>query len=513
MDVLRDASGGALLAVVPHALKAEVMFSTLDCGYMTSRIGGKRLSQGDGATIRQALLELAEHTSSDRWPIDHPDLAARSQPKDGGTLFSSTSKVLVSAIRLEHNAASYKVESGGTRTQGAVGFADWLAAKMKADTNTQGGAVFLKSDSGDAKVFLPRILKEQATGYKLISPWFLEPSVGSWLSSHPASVFGIHQVSGVEHAPADPEVDTIVAFGEDLGKDSEGSSLWFEKDPISSCSLRDAGKKYWWLAGQGAESHGRMDLFCTTCKKVFEGQIPYAARCLMPEDNTVSRGKHIFLIDYGPAPPISCDSCGGWLDHGMPDVKNCMSKYLNEAKQYAPFLNKVMGSSFEPAYYLNIVNSYLQSSFAIAELLDLPELFEVLDLIMPEPPLDIYAIHHNCDRLSIHDAISVVVNLFGAVEFFTLDERSNVALLRLRVVRKSFLVHGARHSQRLFQKLLLLKGLGTSLDWMYSGLASRVDLVLDLFYSVLATPMIRHCRNIITESSLRVNYYHGDHWM
>ena len=52
--------------------------------------------------IRKALLELAEHTETDRWPSDHPDIDARDQPKDGATIFSTKSHVWASAVHLEH---------------------------------------------------------------------------------------------------------------------------------------------------------------------------------------------------------------------------------------------------------------------------------------------------------------------------------------------------------------------------------------------------------------------------
>jgi len=167
LDLLLETPGGMLIGVVPAGLKSLVKISSLDKGYMRCRIGGLHVASSyvvsNRSTVRQALLEFAEHTSADRWPSDHCDPAARDQPKDGATLFSSTSSVIAAAARLDHPPIRFKIESGGTRHQGGLGLAEWLARNLVR--GKPGGAVFLKSDSGSMKVFFPRKLKDQGAAY------------------------------------------------------------------------------------------------------------------------------------------------------------------------------------------------------------------------------------------------------------------------------------------------------------------------------------------------------------
>eukprot|EP00931_Biecheleriopsis_adriatica_P108659 TRINITY_DN8299_c0_g1_i4.p1 TRINITY_DN8299_c0_g1~~TRINITY_DN8299_c0_g1_i4.p1 ORF type:complete len:789 (+),score=177.37 TRINITY_DN8299_c0_g1_i4:297-2369(+) len=156
-----------LIGVVPADLKRLVSTSTLDEGYMCGRIGGRHVASSyvpnSSKEVHQALLEFAEHTSNDRWPSDHCDPAARNQPKDGATLFSSTSSVIATAVCLDHPPVRFKIQRYGTRTQAGVGLAEWLASQLVS--GSPGGAVFLKSSNGSMKVFFPRMLQEQGAAY------------------------------------------------------------------------------------------------------------------------------------------------------------------------------------------------------------------------------------------------------------------------------------------------------------------------------------------------------------
>eukprot|EP00931_Biecheleriopsis_adriatica_P026170 TRINITY_DN15942_c0_g1_i3.p1 TRINITY_DN15942_c0_g1~~TRINITY_DN15942_c0_g1_i3.p1 ORF type:complete len:705 (+),score=101.43 TRINITY_DN15942_c0_g1_i3:313-2427(+) len=149
-DVIRLAGGGMLLVVIPDALSNRLLFKTLDGGYMKRRIGGLT-----GVEARRgALLDFATHEQDDRWPADHPDEAARGRPKDGAIVFASSGALVACAVRLRHLPQRFAMLGGGTRHQGGLAVADWLAAEGEV------GAVFIRSDSGRIKLLMARHLAE-----------------------------------------------------------------------------------------------------------------------------------------------------------------------------------------------------------------------------------------------------------------------------------------------------------------------------------------------------------------
>merc|ERR1712232_1226531 len=79
------AAGGAFVVVAPRASYERTfadtsVVRTSDQGYMTNRMKGIHVSDPE---FDKAFVEFTEHSCTDRWPINHPDPAARGQPKDG----------------------------------------------------------------------------------------------------------------------------------------------------------------------------------------------------------------------------------------------------------------------------------------------------------------------------------------------------------------------------------------------------------------------------------------------
>jgi len=148
------AQGGALLCVAEKAAFDKVFRSTVemrdqvkpclrtsDAGYMTSRLKGIHISDD---RFTSAFTEFTEHAESDRWPEDHPDLGARSQPKDGAFLVSTSGYCIKCAVKILGLPPPRSWRSVGTKHEAALACA-WAV---------QGCCVFVRSDAGMVHVIL-----------------------------------------------------------------------------------------------------------------------------------------------------------------------------------------------------------------------------------------------------------------------------------------------------------------------------------------------------------------------
>jgi len=144
-------AGGLIIAVIPKERKSQLRFQTLDEHYMLGRLlkdsrHGMNIHR-QHERVTQALCEFAEHTDSDRWPMDHKDMRARGHPKDGGVIFSKHGTALAAAARFEHSSCRWVMGSAGTRHNSALALAEWLQ---------DSGVVFVRSDRGTVHVMVPK---------------------------------------------------------------------------------------------------------------------------------------------------------------------------------------------------------------------------------------------------------------------------------------------------------------------------------------------------------------------
>merc|ERR1719329_483834 len=125
---------------------------------MDKRRRGKNLFRNTDA-VRSGLTDFVTPPDpsevgyqADRWPLSHPDVGARGQPKDGcAGLFSFNGTVLRSCFRLDQSPVSWQME-GGCRHSAALGLAEWLGIE------SHGGAVFVRSETGAIRILLAREL-------------------------------------------------------------------------------------------------------------------------------------------------------------------------------------------------------------------------------------------------------------------------------------------------------------------------------------------------------------------
>lgn len=68
-----------------------------DDGYMTRLLRGMHASD---RRFLDAFAEFSAHTGDGRWPLDHPDVAARGRPKDGALLLATSGHRLKCAAKL-----------------------------------------------------------------------------------------------------------------------------------------------------------------------------------------------------------------------------------------------------------------------------------------------------------------------------------------------------------------------------------------------------------------------------
>jgi len=102
---------------------------------MTALLRGIHISDH---RFKVAFQLFTEHSAQDRWPVDHPDLAARGQPKDGAFLIDATGYRVACGVKLMGLSSPYKWYSTGTKHEAALGCA-W---------EVEGSIVLVRSDSG-----------------------------------------------------------------------------------------------------------------------------------------------------------------------------------------------------------------------------------------------------------------------------------------------------------------------------------------------------------------------------
>merc|ERR1712039_646114 len=112
-----------------------------DSGYMTDRLRGVHI---DDERFAVAFSEFTLASKNDRWPVDHPDEAARGKPKDGAFLVSTTGYRIKCAAKLLGLAPAGAWPNVGTKHETALSCA-WLV---------QGSFVFVASDTGSRHLAL-----------------------------------------------------------------------------------------------------------------------------------------------------------------------------------------------------------------------------------------------------------------------------------------------------------------------------------------------------------------------
>lgn len=117
-----------------------------DGSYMTNRLRGIHI--GD-ARFAEAFSEFTAHSMSDRWPDDHPDMAARGQPKDGAFLISSSGYRLKCAVKLLGLPPPRSWESVGTKHEAALACA-WAVPGCFVLVRSDGGAIHFLVRSGNS---------------------------------------------------------------------------------------------------------------------------------------------------------------------------------------------------------------------------------------------------------------------------------------------------------------------------------------------------------------------------
>eukprot|EP00438_Fugacium_kawagutii_P026095 Skav226886 [mRNA] locus=scaffold1187:455899:457827:+ [translate_table: standard] len=179
---------------------------------------------------------------------------------------------------------------------------------------------------------------------------------------------------------------------------------------LEECHLRTSQQyellphRHLWI-GEGITS---LDVFCISCRKRFNG-LKYH-----PEDTTeppIQRGGFLF---HPPdpngtwsIPPKVCDECGGWLQPGIPDFK----ERVREGFEFTlKALRKQQSErvQFEPVFSFSSVRIRLMTMQNVEELLGFPELFQILNAVLPTIPYNKWAENHHCDLISAEDAFRAV---------------------------------------------------------------------------------------------------------
>mmetsp|Transcript_83076 Transcript_83076/g.238705 ORF Transcript_83076/g.238705 Transcript_83076/m.238705 type:complete len:612 (-) Transcript_83076:70-1905(-) len=139
LQLVSSASGGACIILAPDAelQKLAPHAHVSDGGGMTQRMRG---INARSAEFQELFHEFAQHTSTDRWPADHPDGLLRGRPKDGvGVLLSPLGFRVKCAVRLEGLPHASKAWSCmGMRHNAALAAIDVMSRAM----------VCLRSESG-----------------------------------------------------------------------------------------------------------------------------------------------------------------------------------------------------------------------------------------------------------------------------------------------------------------------------------------------------------------------------
>jgi len=110
---------------------------------MTNLLRGVHIADERFAT---AFAEFTEHTENDRWPVEHPDAAARGQPKDGAFLINTSGYRLKCSVKLLGLPPPRSWGGVGTKHEAALACA-WAIP---------GSWVLVRSDAGTIHVLFRR---------------------------------------------------------------------------------------------------------------------------------------------------------------------------------------------------------------------------------------------------------------------------------------------------------------------------------------------------------------------
>jgi len=141
-----QAASGCCFIIAPpsEVIRLKKCVHHSDGGYMTQKLKDKHIGSSD---FQRAFLEFATFTDSGRWPMSHPDVTARDQPKDGAIVLSSSGSVKKAAANLVGlPKAPYSWPQRGMRHTSALQAASVLDHCV----------VVVKSDGADLHVLLSR---------------------------------------------------------------------------------------------------------------------------------------------------------------------------------------------------------------------------------------------------------------------------------------------------------------------------------------------------------------------
>merc|ERR1740121_456062 len=183
------AKGGALIVVAAQDAYEEAFgeelqedatdsrrpaVTTSDGGYMTQRLRGVPVGHPDFA---KAFAEFTEHSDTDRWPLSHPDEAARGQPKDGAFLISFSGYRTKCAAKVLGLRPPMAWRGVGTKHEAALACA-WAVC---------GSVVLVRSDSGALHVIWRRGGTALVHRIVLHESAARNSSQGAWSESGPDS--------------------------------------------------------------------------------------------------------------------------------------------------------------------------------------------------------------------------------------------------------------------------------------------------------------------------------------
>merc|ERR1719401_2677884 len=108
-----------------------------DGGYMTERLKGRHISE---PCFADAFGDFTEHSDTDRWPHDHPDVDARGMPKDGALLLNEKGYCVKCAAKIVGLRPPALWSSVGTRHEAALACA-WAIPNSVVLIRSDGGTI------------------------------------------------------------------------------------------------------------------------------------------------------------------------------------------------------------------------------------------------------------------------------------------------------------------------------------------------------------------------------------
>ncbi|CAK9117431.1 unnamed protein product [Durusdinium trenchii] len=207
-----------------------------------------------------------------------------------------------------------------------------------------------------------------------------------------------------------------------------------------------------------------LDLCCTSCGKTFT-TLHYVHDYDRDPVHGIHDGGQPFVhnditidptVEEFPMPPKSCD-CGGWLQSEGLDIRKIIWERFQEV-QDTLLQQRVKQVCCEPSWYLTRIASKLKTTDSVQQLLEFPELFQVLNAMLPTFPYTEWAERFHCDAISVGDAFLSVAKILCAVAAFCMHDiytgelnDSNVEIL---LGSRSIVEWDPKYAQSVFGKLV-----------------------------------------------------------